>query len=625
MNGSSVPHTPSEGRPAYVGLREKAVEVLAEAPDGLDGAGLAQRLFGSSSGDRWIALLPVILADETRLESVDGRWCLKRLRRGTHRADATPATPPNCDRAQPSTSPAEPGVILTLALATTGADPRRHRIARIAIVRHEHGEITARLDYVVSSGRRLSRYLSDAARVAPEDLDESPTFDDIVPGLRELMEGQVVHAYGARRAQAFLEAEARRADVPALDLHLVELDTVVRPLLLETGKPGLFAAAEELGIQHNGQGSPLAEAELGARVLARVRERLIASPPRPTMDLDSEPADPTRPLPFTREWLRSVPEGPGVYIFEDEAGRALYVGKAKSLYRRLSAYVGRQPSLHRRLEGLAVRAGAATTIAAPSDLEASLLEARLIRERRPSFNVARQTRPPATLVRAAPDAPSPSVRLVSEVAADGARYIGPFETVSAARHALDVAREAYPEAFPRRRGDVDRQRQAVLQVCRLLSGQKQPTLEMLRHDMQAAASAGDRAEVDRLRAALRDVQALDTRHSDLAGLDDGWRLLVLEQIVSGLGRLHLVHDRRLIGSADTDTSTLPTDPTQLRRLAHQVFGQAENELSDDDDDQVSRPESWSPEDSTILMRWLVQARPRLEIQRLPTDDGDDSV
>jgi hypothetical protein len=145
--------------------------------------------------------------------------------------------------------------------------------------------------------------------------------------------------------------------------------------------------------------------------------------------------------------------------------------------------------------------------------------------------------------------------------------------------------------------------------------------------MQAAANAGDRAEVHRLRAALRDVQALVTRPSDLAGLDGGWHLLVLERLFEGgPARLHLVQDGRLIGSADTDTSTLPADPGRLLRFADDAFGDAPDAPSvdedhhDDEGDEVARPRSWSPEDTTILMRWLAQARTRLEIERLRADD-----
>jgi hypothetical protein len=264
-----------------------------------------------------------------------------------------------------------------------------------------------------------------------------------------------------------------------------------------------------------------------------------------------------------------------------------------------------------------VRAASISTIVTASDLEATLLEARLIRERRPAFNVARQTRPPTTIVRAALDARSPTVRLVGEAASDGARYFGPFESVTAARQALAVARAGYPAAFARRKGDVETQRQAVLDVCQLLSGQKEPTLDALRASMRAAATAGDQVEVGRLRNALRDVQALRLRTSDLVGLPAGWRVLILERVAERRGRLHLVQHGRLIASADTDTSALPPDAPRLRRFADAVFGEEANEVA------VSRPPSWSTEDSTILLRWLVQARSRLEIGRLSPDEGTD--
>ena len=340
--------------PGYLTLRERAVEILAAAPAGLDASTLARTLFGAGSGERWVLLLPTVLADDDRLECLDGQWRLKsRARTGDRPIAVTPAsTLPSAIVPDPR-QPDDDDVVLALALATTGADPRRHRVARIAVVRFEHGEITARLDCIVSSGRRLSRLLSDAARIAVDDLDGAPTFADVAPDLRAFLDGHVVHVYGARRTKAFLDAEARRAEVPGFDVELLELDSLVGSLVPGTRKPGLFAAADELGVPHTGRGSPLADAELSARVLARVRDRLAASPSRLTVNLPPAKPDASKPLPFTREWLSTVPETSGVYIFEDHAGRALYVGKAVSLRRRLSSYVRRQPSLDRRLEGLA--------------------------------------------------------------------------------------------------------------------------------------------------------------------------------------------------------------------------------------------------------------------------------
>lgn len=603
--------------PGFGRLREDAVRLLAGSPAGLDAGALARALFGTEAGDRWVPLLATVLASDNRLRQDDGRWHLAR--RAPARQPATPALP-LVDRATtmaaatPTVADAAPeddgATVVALALVTTGADPRRHRIARIAVIRREQEQVTARFDMELGGEWWLGRRGGpDGGQV---DDDEMLTFADVLPALRELVDGRLVYAYGARRAAAFLEAEQRRVDVPGLEAGFREVDDLLRQLLPNGRKPGLLAAADELGIPGIRRESPLAEADLVARVVERVRQRLAASPARLVLDGPDEMTERPGPLPFTDAWLAGVPEGPGVYLLEDAAGQTLYVGKAVALRRRLADYVSKQPSLHRRFEALGVRATAVQTIETASDLEATLLEARLIRERQPQFNTARTTRGPAWIVRAAPDDTSPRVQLVGAARADGARYFGPFESSAAARQALAVARAAYPAAFERRRGDRERQRQAVLTVCQLLAGQKHATVELLRRAMQDAAAAGDRSDVDRLRATLRSVQTLDMRPSPLVGLAVGWRLLALEWLWDeGPRRLHLIEDGRLVGSAETDELGLPHTAAALTRLVAQTFGQTE------------RPESWSADDTAILLRWLVQARQRVEVARLPTLLSDD--
>jgi hypothetical protein len=329
--------------------------------------------------------------------------------------------------------------------------------------------------------------------------------------------------------------------------------------------------------------------------------------------MDDEHANnPPRVMPFTRAWLGQVPDSSGVYLFQDAGGVTLYVGKAASLRRRLADYVRRQPSLHRRFEALGVRTASVETVVTPSDLEAALLEARLIRERQPAFNVARAVRGPATVVRAAANGRGAGVRLVERAAPDGARYFGPFESVSAARSALNVARVAYPAAFPRNGGHAASRRDAILGVCQLLAGQKEPAIALLLAGMREAAEVGDRVEVDRLRVAVRDVQAMTPRFSETTGRSEDVRLLLLERLwEGGPGRLHLVQGGRLLASATTDADALPTEADRLAAFADSTFG------ADADDATVARPPAWAPEDVITLRRWIAQARARLEIRRLP--------
>jgi len=116
------------------------------------------------------------------------------------------------------------------------------------------------------------------------------------------------------------------------------------------------------------------------------------------------------------------------------------------------------------------------------------------------------------------------------------------------------------------------------------------------------------------------------RPSLLVGLPVGWRLLVLERLwEGGPGRLHLIEDGRLVASADTDTSTLPNRPAHLLRFVEEMFESLDDEPEDPSSLMVVNAAEWTQADTSILLRWLVQARQRLEIARLPTtaDEIDD--
>src|SRR5204863_3356981 len=86
-----------------------------------------------------------------------------------------------------------------------------------------------------------------------------------------------------------------------------------------------------------------------------------------------------RPLPS------SIPDEPGAYLFRDSDGRVLYVGKAKSLRKRLASYWGRP--LHARTEAMVEHAGSVEWIVSRGEVDALMLEYSLIKLHRPRVNV----------------------------------------------------------------------------------------------------------------------------------------------------------------------------------------------------------------------------------------------
>ena len=87
-------------------------------------------------------------------------------------------------------------------------------------------------------------------------------------------------------------------------------------------------------------------------------------------------------------FLATVPTGPGIYRVFDEANAVVYVGKAKNLRRRLSQYRNaRRRKKHLKMRAIVASAVRVEIESCPSELDAELLEARLIRELRPRWNV----------------------------------------------------------------------------------------------------------------------------------------------------------------------------------------------------------------------------------------------
>lgn len=91
---------------------------------------------------------------------------------------------------------------------------------------------------------------------------------------------------------------------------------------------------------------------------------------------------------FGADFLRELPEAPGVYLFKDESGAVLYAGKAKNLRRRLAGYrnAGRRKA-HRKMRTLVREAHSLEVRRQESETAALLLENELIRTLRPPYNV----------------------------------------------------------------------------------------------------------------------------------------------------------------------------------------------------------------------------------------------
>ena len=236
-------------------------------------------------------------------------------------------------------------------------------------------------------------------------------------------------------------------------------------------------------------------------------------------------------VPFDAEHAGRLPVDPGVYMFRSARGEILYVGKAKSLRARVRTYLGQGRSTGIKTRELARQAVDVEILVVGSEAEALILEANLIKEHQPRFNIQLRDDKKYPYIKVTVNEPFPRAYVTRRVHKDGARYFGPFVSVARVRRALEVVKRIHgirscrydlPVETPARpcldhhigrcaapcvglQSQVD-YRAMIDQVLRVLSGDVATMQAEVEADMRKAA-----AEMDFERAAhLRDV---------LAGLD----------------------------------------------------------------------------------------------------------
>jgi len=144
------------------------------------------------------------------------------------------------------------------------------------------------------------------------------------------------------------------------------------------------------------------------------------------------------------EKVKSIPTGPGVYLFKDEKGRVVYVGKAANLRNRVRSYFSASPTRSPKLAHLAGTIADFEFIVTESEMEALVLECSLIKRYRPRYNVRFRDDKRYPYIRISWQEEFPRIQIVRRAQRDGAKYYGPFASSAAMHQTLDTLRRIFP-------------------------------------------------------------------------------------------------------------------------------------------------------------------------------------
>ncbi|MGV3708609.1 MAG: excinuclease ABC subunit UvrC, partial [Gemmatimonas sp.] len=141
--------------------------------------------------------------------------------------------------------------------------------------------------------------------------------------------------------------------------------------------------------------------------------------------------------------LQTLPNSPGVYLWKGDDGVVLYVGKAKQLRSRVRSYWAQDHYASPKTRGLLRKVRDVETIVVPSEAHALILEATLIKEYHPRFNIALRDDKSYPYIAVTVAEPFPRVVVTRQLSDDGSRYFGPYTDVGAMRRALNVVKRIF--------------------------------------------------------------------------------------------------------------------------------------------------------------------------------------
>ena len=147
---------------------------------------------------------------------------------------------------------------------------------------------------------------------------------------------------------------------------------------------------------------------------------------------------------YILEKVSHLPTTPGVYLWRDKYQRIIYVGKAINLRNRVRSYVQQDVNRSVKVTAMMRRVWDVETIQTKTEMEALILEATLIKEHHPKYNIMLRDDKTYPYVKVTVQEEYPRLFMTRRLERDGAKYFGPFTDVTAVHHVLRILRSYYP-------------------------------------------------------------------------------------------------------------------------------------------------------------------------------------
>lgn len=294
------------------------------------------------------------------------------------------------------------------------------------------------------------------------------------------------------------------------------------------------------------------------------------------------------------EKVSHLPTTPGVYLWHDQYKRIIYVGKAINLRNRVRSYVRHDSRRAPKVEAMMRRAVDVEVIQTKTEMEALILEATLIKEHHPRYNIMLRDDKTYPYVKITVQEEFPRVLMTRRMERDGAKYFGPFTDVTAVHRTLKLLRQHFPLRTCRNMkvdrpclqyhmgyceapcmGYVKKEHYATYidEIVHLFEGKRIPLLDVLQQKMEAAAEELDFETAALYRDQLQSIEKVQEKQRMVTQRGDIDVLGIATEGQLACVQLFFIRSGRLLGRENYFVQNDGDEPvTIMTEFIKQYYG-----------------------------------------------------
>lgn len=325
---------------------------------------------------------------------------------------------------------------LVVDVETNGSDPLKNRITEIACLKVQGGEIIEEYSSLVNPHQFIPPFISQMTGITNEMAFKAPEAKVVVPHLKRLMpdDKTIFVAHNVKFDWSFVRHTFMRENESLDELNQLCTYKLARKLLPNDMKKNVGALATFFNINMKNRHRAFDDAKATALILLELleiaesehginslHELLSFQNKRNNVYKFSKPN-----YQKVEQKLKTLPDSPGVYYYKDRDGEIIYIGKAKSLKRRVNSYFNGKDNLSSRTAELLKTFESIDWVETESELHALVLESKEIKKVKPKFNVADKKYTKFPFLSITTTNPYPKLVMAYSHLNNGDEFYGPF-------------------------------------------------------------------------------------------------------------------------------------------------------------------------------------------------------